>query len=127
MSTTALNESDVELASLDWFGHLGYEILYGLEIAPGEAGAERDSFSDVVLVGRLRDAIDRLNPKIPAEARDATIWSAWKQLQTYSFVEQGWHVIPTANHSKSLRILRGIEGRIGRQVYRLYAIGYAQP
>ena len=60
----------MELATLDWFQQLGYSLLYGPEIAPTEPGTERDSFGDVVLVGRLRDAIDRLNPKIPAEARD---------------------------------------------------------
>ncbi len=70
MVSGKLTESEVELATLDWFQQLGYSLLYGPEIAPTEPGAERVSFSDVVLVGRLRDAIDRLNPKIPAEARD---------------------------------------------------------
>ena len=70
MVSGKLTESEVELATLDWFQQLGYSLLYGPEIAPTEPGAERNSFGDVVLVGRLRDAIDRLNPKIPAEARD---------------------------------------------------------
>lgn len=65
-----LNESSVEDASLSWFGELGYEIGHGPHIAPGENAAERDSFGDVVLVGRLRDAIDRLNSKIPEDARE---------------------------------------------------------
>ncbi|MBA3708817.1 MAG: type I restriction endonuclease subunit R [Planctomycetes bacterium] len=39
-------------------------------MAPGEPAAERESFADVVLVGRLRAAIQRLNPGIPAEARE---------------------------------------------------------
>jgi type I restriction enzyme R subunit len=37
-------------------------------LAPGEPAAERDSFSEVVLVGRLREAIRRLNPAIPEDA-----------------------------------------------------------
>ena len=65
-----LVENDVELAALDWFQQLGYAITHGPHLAPGEAGAERNSFADVVLVGRLRDAIARLNPKIPEEARE---------------------------------------------------------
>ena len=65
-----LNESTVEDAALSWFGELGYAVASGPDLAPGEAVAERESFGDVVLAGRLRDAIDRLNPKIPAEARD---------------------------------------------------------
>ena len=65
-----INESIVEDAALEWFGELGYAVEHGPQLAPGEAAAERDSFSDVVLVGRLRDAIRRLNPAIPEEARE---------------------------------------------------------
>jgi type I restriction enzyme, R subunit len=66
----SLNESTVELAALEWFGALGYAVGHGPHLAPGEPAAERDGFGDVVLVGRLRDAIARLNPKIPDEARE---------------------------------------------------------
>jgi len=66
----SLNESIVEDATLTWFGELGYAIAHGPHMAPGEPAAERDSFADVVLVGRLRDAIWRLNPAIPEEARE---------------------------------------------------------
>ena len=68
MST--FNESIVEDAALNWFAELGYAIGHGPHMAPGEPAAERDSFADVVLVGRLRDAIWRLNPSIPEEARE---------------------------------------------------------
>jgi type I restriction enzyme R subunit len=78
----SLNESIVEDAALEWFGELGYAVGHGAAfaglrrakptLAPGEPAAERDSFSEVVLVGRLREAIRRLNPAIPGEAR-ATI------------------------------------------------------
>ena len=65
-----LNESMVEEAALGWFGELGYTIGHGPHLAPGEPAAERDGFGDVVLAGRLREAIHRLNPAIPAEARE---------------------------------------------------------
>jgi len=66
----SLNESTVEAATLEWFEALGYSCKNGLLIAPGEAAAERDSFADVVLVARLREAIRRLNVTIPDEARE---------------------------------------------------------
>ena len=66
----SLNESIVEDAALEWFGELGYAVGHGPHLAPGEPAAERDSFSGVVLVGRLREAIRRLNPAIPEEARE---------------------------------------------------------
>lgn len=63
-----INESFIEEATLQWFGELGYAALHGPTLAPGELASERDSFGDVVLVGRLREAIGRLNPAIPEEA-----------------------------------------------------------
>ena len=65
-----LNESIVENAALQWFGELGYTLAHGPDLAPGEPGAERDGFGDVVLVERLRNAIRRLNSSIPEEARE---------------------------------------------------------
>ena len=64
------NDYIVEDAALTWFGDLGYVIGHGPLLAPGEPAGERDSFGEVVLVGRLRKAIRRLNPAIPEEARD---------------------------------------------------------
>jgi len=69
----SLNESIVEDAALEWFGALGYSIGHGPHIAPGEPAAERDSFGQVVLVERLREAIRRLNPAIPDEAREEAL------------------------------------------------------
>ena len=69
----SLNESHVEEAALTWFGELGYAVGHGPHLAPGEPAAERDSFGEVVLVGRLREAIRRLNPAIPEEAREEAL------------------------------------------------------
>ncbi len=71
--TNQINESTVEEAALMWFAELGYETIHGQEIAPGEVGAERESYSDVLLVERLRDAIERLNPDIPEEQREEAL------------------------------------------------------
>ncbi|UER54450.1 type I restriction endonuclease subunit R [Kineosporiaceae bacterium SCSIO 59966] len=59
---SAFNENTVELAALEYFAELGYHTLHGPDIAPGEPGAERDSYEEVFLWGRLRDAIRRINP-----------------------------------------------------------------
>ena len=73
MSELSFTESTVEEAALEIFGGLGYTILHGPTIAPGEMFAERASYSDVLLVGRLREALIRINPKIPAEAIEEAI------------------------------------------------------
>ena len=76
------NESIAEDAALEWFGELGYAVGHRPHLAPGEPAAERDSFSEVVLVGRLREAIRRLNPAIPEEARAVIRNFRTAQLQT---------------------------------------------
>ena len=68
-----LNESIVEDAALEWFGELGYTVAHGPHLAPVEPAAERDSFSEVVLVERLREVIRRLNSTIPQSRTLATL------------------------------------------------------
>jgi type I restriction enzyme R subunit len=68
-----LNEGTVEDITLGWFHELGYDIAHGPDLAPGEAGAERETYGDVLLTERLRTAIERLNPSIPAEAKDEAL------------------------------------------------------
>jgi type I restriction enzyme, R subunit len=66
-------ESTVEEAALELLSGLGYTILHGPDIAPGELFAERADYSDVLLLGRLKQALAKINPKIPAMAiEDAT-------------------------------------------------------
>lgn len=61
-------ESDVEAATLERLGRLGYAVLQGPDIAPGEPAPERTDYGQVLLEWRLRDALTRLNPTLPAEA-----------------------------------------------------------
>ncbi len=70
MSRYSFTESDVEEAALEWLQEIGYTIVGGPDIAPGEPAAERATYGDVILAGRLRDALARLNPTLPQEALD---------------------------------------------------------
>ncbi|HZH41889.1 MAG TPA: type I restriction endonuclease subunit R [Gemmatimonadales bacterium] len=63
-------ESVVEDAALDWLRGLGWQVAHGPDIAPGELGAERKDYGQVVLERRLRDALARLNPALPPDAID---------------------------------------------------------
>ncbi|MBU0514203.1 MAG: HsdR family type I site-specific deoxyribonuclease, partial [Proteobacteria bacterium] len=53
-----------EKKALEVFGKLGYGYAYGPEIAPDGPKAERESFKEVVLTGRLAKAIKKFNPWI---------------------------------------------------------------
>jgi type I restriction enzyme R subunit len=71
--TRAVTESVVEATALEWCSGLGYGIVYGPEIAPEEPLAERADWDHVVLVGRLQQALARINPAILAEALEEVI------------------------------------------------------
>lgn len=71
--TDQISESTIEDAALTWFEELGYQTFHGQEIAPGEPGAERDSYNDVILRERLEEAILRLNDHIPGEAQQEAL------------------------------------------------------
>lgn len=68
MST--FTESVVEEAALAWLEALGYTVLHGPIIAAGMPSAERSdpNYRDVVLEGRLRHALARLNRDLPPDA-----------------------------------------------------------
>ena len=65
---TAFTESVVEEAALTWLEGLGWSVKHGPETAPETPAAERTDYGQVVLAQRLRDALARLNPALPAEA-----------------------------------------------------------
>ncbi len=65
---SSFSESIVEQAALAWLESIGYEVLSGPDIAPGEMLAEREDYGQVVLEGRLRQALQRLNPQAPPDA-----------------------------------------------------------
>jgi hypothetical protein len=61
LDAMSLKESTVVDAALTWSDEPGYAVGHGPHLAPGEPATERASFGEVVLVGRLREAIRRLN------------------------------------------------------------------
>lgn len=69
---THFTESTIEQTALDWLKDLGYTIAFGGDIAPEEPAAEREHYGEVILAGRLRAALARINPSIPADALEDT-------------------------------------------------------
>ncbi|MCH9031999.1 MAG: type I restriction endonuclease subunit R, partial [candidate division Zixibacteria bacterium] len=73
---TKITEDSIEQTALDWLESLGYEISYGPDIAFDGSTPERDeqaNYADVVLVGRLRSALEQINPTLPTDAIDEAI------------------------------------------------------
>ncbi len=66
-------EQDIEDAALEILQELGYEYTYGPTIAPDGETPLRIKWDDVILTGKLRDAISKLNPSLTDEAVEETI------------------------------------------------------
>lgn len=61
-----IDENMAEQAALDWFEELGYDRVFGPDIAPQGAQQERENYKVVVLADRLLTAMARINPHVPA-------------------------------------------------------------
>lgn len=66
-------ESTAEEALMEWFGDLEYQTVNGGDIAPDMPHAERNRYDEVLLAGRLKEAVDALNPEVPAGAREEAL------------------------------------------------------
>lgn len=68
-----LSEAAVELALLEQLRGLGYRIEREEDIGPDGHQPERESHDEVVLKKRFEDAVARLNPGLPLEARQDAV------------------------------------------------------
>ena len=71
--TNKITEDDVELLAIDLLEEQDYSYIYAPSIAPDGEAPERASYSDVVLIDRLRNAIDTINHDIPSDAREQAL------------------------------------------------------
>ena len=84
-------ESGVEEVCLDYFAELGWQVLYGPDIAPDELQAERGRYRDVLLDGRLRSAVELLNPRLLPPTVDEVIASL-RRSESADVLAENWRV-----------------------------------
>lgn len=65
-----MTEDQLEQETLAWLIDTGYSHVYGPDIAIDGDAPERANYTQVVLIERLRGAINRLNPSVPYSARE---------------------------------------------------------
>ena len=70
---TKITENTIEAFCIELLEKQGYEYIYAPDIAPDSDKPLRSDFDDVLLSSRLSDAVDRINPSIPLEARQEAI------------------------------------------------------
>lgn len=66
---TFITEANVETALIDQLKGLGYAHNSDAVLGPDSLSPLREAYSDVILMGKLQAAVERLNPNIPSEAR----------------------------------------------------------
>ncbi len=110
-------ESGVEEVCLDYFADLGWQVLHGPDIAPGEPAEERSSYRDVLLEGRLRDAVTRLNPQLGHEAVDAVV-STVRRAESPDLMAESWRVHRLVTQGVPVEV-RNEQGELRHDIARL--------
>ncbi len=71
--STYISENTIEEFTIKLLEHNGYLYIYAPNIAHDGETPERTSYEEVVLSGRLRESIRRINPTIPPEIQDEAV------------------------------------------------------
>lgn len=110
------SESSVELDFLSILSGKGYAVSYGPEIAPYSENPLRSSFESPLLEGVLENAVERLNPGVPAQAKTDAV-SKVKRLGTDDLManNEAFHAMltdgVTVEYSKD-GVSRGVSVRL---------------
>lgn len=67
------SEDDLEQWALEELQEMGFAYLHGSALSPEVEKPARESFHQVMLLDRLRDAITRLNPQLPSHAVETVV------------------------------------------------------
>lgn len=68
-----ITENIIEETAIQMLQAQGWEYANGKEISPEGLFCERENFSQIVLLARLRHAVAKINPHIPSETQEAAI------------------------------------------------------
>lgn len=68
-----ITETHIEEFALEELAKLGWGYAYGPDISPEGSNPARSSFEDVVLADKLRSAVSKINPHIPADALEQAV------------------------------------------------------
>jgi len=68
-----ITENELEKLALTWFQDTGWEYRYGPDLAPEGEIPERTDYREILLTGRLLEALRRLNPGVPETVLDEVV------------------------------------------------------
>lgn len=76
-----ITENIIEESTIEILQSMGWEYANGKQISPEGLFCERENYQQILLTNRLRTAIAKINPDIPADAQEAAVQ---KVLRIYS-------------------------------------------
>ena len=68
-----ISEDHLEQQCCEWFTELGYTHVFAPQLDRDGTSPERTDFRQVILTGRLRSALQRLNPDVPASTIESEV------------------------------------------------------
>lgn len=80
MSEHDFREDELEQASLEILQSLGYEYIHGKELSPSAEFPQRESYREVILSEKVKEALFRINKDLPNEALE----NAYRQIISFN-------------------------------------------
>ncbi|MFM7487584.1 MAG: type I restriction endonuclease subunit R, partial [Cytophagales bacterium] len=117
----SISENEIEEIALGYLQGLGYQYLNGLVLSPDGEHPERQ-YNEVVLVTRLRDAIEKLNPTITQDAKEDALKKVLRTDSPNALINnETFHKYLTEGVDVEVRTADGIRGK------KVYIVDFNQP
>lgn len=117
----SISENEIEEIAIGYLQSLGYHYLNGLEMSPDGEHPERQ-YNEVVLVNRLRDAIDKLNPALSQDAKEDALKKVLRSDSPNALINnENFHKHLTEGVDVEVRTADGIRGE------KVYITDFNQP
>jgi len=117
----SITENEIEDIALSYLQGLGYTYQLGTVISPDGEHPERQ-YNEVVLVTRLRDAIDKLNPKISQDAKEDALKKVLRTESPNALINnENFHRYLTDGVDVEMRTESGIRGE------KIYIVDFESP
>ncbi len=117
----SITENEIEGIALSYLQGLGYSALLGTVISPDGEHPERQ-YNEVVLVTRLRDAIDKLNPTLSQDAKEDALKKVLRTESPNALINnENFHRYLTDGVDVEVRTDSGIRGE------KIYIVDFTHP
>lgn len=117
----SISENEIEQIAISYLQNMGYTHVLGTSVSPDGEYPERQ-YHEVVLVKRLRDAIDKLNPSISQDAKEDALKKVLRTDSPNAIVSnETFHKYLTEGVDVEVRTSDGIRGE------KVYIADFAEP